>query len=101
MTCFLVGTPLFADACSCVLRRFCAGQPVFKGHRLHLYQRLNQAGWSHARVSLIYFLATAFLLLNLILADIAWVFTSSLVVFSFGILLDQCVAVPFNVASKG
>ena len=49
----LVATPLLADACLCVPRRMLAGQRVFKAHRLHLFQRLNQAGWPHSRVSLI------------------------------------------------
>ena len=33
-------------------RRLLAGQRVFQAHRLHLFQRLHQAGWPHARVSL-------------------------------------------------
>ena len=45
----LVATPLLGDACFCVLRRFVAGQRISK-HRLHLFQRLHQAGWSHARI---------------------------------------------------
>ncbi|MBM5802133.1 MAG: glycosyltransferase family 4 protein, partial [Cyanobacteria bacterium K_DeepCast_35m_m2_023] len=46
----LVATPLLGDACSCVPRRLLAGQRVFQAHRLHLFQRLHQAGWPHARV---------------------------------------------------
>ena len=57
----LVATPLLADACLCVLRRLLAGQSVFQAHRLHLFQRLHQAGWFHARVSLTYLVATAVL----------------------------------------
>ena len=48
------GHPLLADAFICVLRRYLSGQPVFEAHRLHLYQRLHQAGWSHSRVSLLH-----------------------------------------------
>ena len=50
----LVATPLLGDACLCVPRRWLAGQRVFQAHRLHLFQRLHQAGWSHARVALTY-----------------------------------------------
>jgi len=57
----LVATPLLGDACLCVLRRWMAGQHVFQAHRLHLLQRLHQAGWPHARVSLTYITATAVL----------------------------------------
>ncbi|MEB3322630.1 MAG: glycosyltransferase family 4 protein, partial [Synechococcaceae cyanobacterium] len=41
----LVGFPLLGDALVCVLRRLIAGQPVFRAHRLHLFQRLHRAGW--------------------------------------------------------
>jgi UDP-N-acetylmuramyl pentapeptide phosphotransferase/UDP-N-acetylglucosamine-1-phosphate transferase len=57
----LVGFPLLGDALICVLRRLRAGQPVFQAHRLHLFQRLQRAGWPHARVSLVYGTATALL----------------------------------------
>jgi UDP-N-acetylmuramyl pentapeptide phosphotransferase/UDP-N-acetylglucosamine-1-phosphate transferase len=47
----LAALPLLADACSCLLRRLFAGQRLWQAHRLHLYQRLQQAGWSHGRVA--------------------------------------------------
>jgi Fuc2NAc and GlcNAc transferase len=47
----LAALPLLADACSCLLRRLLAGQRLWQAHRLHLYQRLQQAGWSHGRVA--------------------------------------------------
>ena len=44
--CFLLlSTPLLADAFFCVFRRLFAGQRVFEAHRLHLFQRLHQAGF--------------------------------------------------------
>ena len=57
----LVGFPLLGDAFLCVLRRWRAGQPIFQAHRLHLYQRLHQAGWPHGRVALLYIGATTLL----------------------------------------
>ena len=36
-------------------RRLLAGEDVTQAHRSHLYQLLNQAGQSHARVSVIHF----------------------------------------------
>jgi UDP-N-acetylmuramyl pentapeptide phosphotransferase/UDP-N-acetylglucosamine-1-phosphate transferase len=57
--------PLLADPLVCVLRRLAARQPVFQAHRLHLYQRLHQAGWSHRRVTLLYILACLALALAL------------------------------------
>jgi len=59
----LVAFPLLGDALVCVLRRLWAGQPVFQAHRLHLFQRLQGAGWSHPRVALLYGLATLVLAL--------------------------------------
>jgi UDP-N-acetylmuramyl pentapeptide phosphotransferase/UDP-N-acetylglucosamine-1-phosphate transferase len=63
----LAALPLLGDACWCLLRRAWARQPLWQAHRLHLYQRLQQAGWSHAQVAALYSLCT------LALALIAWV----------------------------
>ena len=57
----LVGFPLLGDALVCVLRRLRAGQQVFEAHCLHLFQRLQRGGWSHATVSLVYGGATGIL----------------------------------------
>ena len=46
---FLLAIPLFGDSILCIVRRALAGHNVFKAHRLHLFQRLHQAGWSHSR----------------------------------------------------
>ena len=75
-------------------------QQVFKAHRLHLYQRLHQAGWSHSRVSYAYISATAILGLAMFAGGLPLLFV--LVVFELllGVWLDQWVAVPFSVASE-
>ena len=96
----LVVTPLLADACFCVPRRLLAGQQVFQAHRLHLFQRLHQAGWPHARVSLTYIAATAVLALAMLVGGWPWVSSLAVVVLLLGVWLDQHVAVPFAVASK-
>jgi len=97
----LVSTPLFADACLCVTRRFFAGQPVFQAHRLHLFQRLHQAGWPHALVSLAYILATGVLAVALLVGGWQWVITLSVLELIIGFWLDQFVAVPFAHSSSG
>ncbi len=97
----LVATPLLADACTCVSRRLFAGQPVFQAHRLHLFQRLHQAGCSHARVSSLYTAATAVLGAALVLGGLPWVLGLVAVELLIGVWLDQRVAVPFDVASIG
>jgi Fuc2NAc and GlcNAc transferase len=96
----LVATPLFGDACLCVPRRVIAGQRVFQAHRLHLFQRLHQAGWPHARVSTFYIVATAVLAFALLWGGLLWVITLAALELLIGIWLDQQVAVPFAVASR-
>ena len=96
----LVATPLLADACLCVPRRLLAGQRVFQAHRLHLFQRLHQAGWPHSRVSLTYIAATSLLAVAMLAGGLQWVFSMAVSVLLAGVWLDQRVALPFAVASK-
>ena len=96
----LVATPLLADACICVLRRLLAGQRIFQAHRLHLFQRLHQAGWCHSHVSSLYIAATVVLAIAHLAGGLAWVIGFALVVLLIGVWLDQRVAVAFAVASK-
>ena len=97
----LVATPLLADACHCVPRRLLAGQRVTQAHRLHLYQRLHQAGWSHAQVSSLYMAATAALAFTLIGGGERAVLALAVVELLVGIWLDQRVAVPFSASQAG
>ena len=97
----LVATPLLGDACLCVPRRLLAGQRVLHAHRLHLFQRLHQAGWSHARVSSLYVAATAVLAVALLAGGWPWVSGLAAAELLVGVWLDQRVAVPFAVASRG
>ena len=96
----LVATPLLGDACLCVPRRLLAGQRVFQAHRLHLFQRLHQAGWPHARVSSLYIGATAVLALALLWGGLPWLITLAAFELLLGVWLDQRVAVPFAIASS-
>jgi len=96
----LVATPLVGDSCVCVPRRFIAGQRVFQAHRLHLFQRLHQAGWPHARVSSLYVSATAVLAMALLTGGLLWVLALAALELLIGVWLDQRVAVPFAVASR-
>ena len=96
----MVATPLLGDACLCVLRRLLAGQHVFQAHRLHLFQRLHQAGWASSRVSSLYIAATALLSLALIAGGWPWVVSLAAAELLIGAWLDQRVAIPFAVASR-
>jgi UDP-N-acetylmuramyl pentapeptide phosphotransferase/UDP-N-acetylglucosamine-1-phosphate transferase len=92
----LVGFPLLGDACLCVLRRWKAGQPVFQAHRLHLYQRLHQAGWPHGRVALLYIGATALLGWGLLTHGLALVMALLVMELGMGLWLDRHCAIPFS-----
>lgn len=96
----LVASPLLGDACLCVLRRLITGQQVLQAHRLHLFQRLHQAGWPHARVSSLYIVATAVLAIAFLCGGLYWLFALVALELLIGIWLDQQVAVLFSVASR-
>ena len=96
----LVATPLLADACLCVPRRLIAGNQIFSAHRLHLFQRLHQAGWSHSKVSTVYISATLFLSIALLYGGLGWVIGIAAVELLIGVWLDQRVAVPFESTSS-
>lgn len=46
-----VTAPLLGDAVFTLIRRVFKGENVFEAHKSHIYQRLNQSGWSHRRVA--------------------------------------------------
>lgn len=58
--------PLVGDAIYTLLCRLLRGENIFKAHRTHLYQRLQQAGWSHTQVAVAYLSATILIILALI-----------------------------------
>ena len=94
----LVATPLLADSALCVLRRWHAGQPVFQAHRLHLYQRLHQAGWPHPHVSCLYLVATTLLAAAMMCGGLSLVVLIAVLELLLGFWLDQTVAIPFTAA---
>jgi UDP-N-acetylmuramyl pentapeptide phosphotransferase/UDP-N-acetylglucosamine-1-phosphate transferase len=46
--------PFLFDGTYTLLRRMLRGEPFYRAHRSHLYQRLVQAGWTHRRTTLLY-----------------------------------------------
>ena len=69
------------DASLTLLRRLCRGEPWYAPHKSHAYQRLHQSGWSHQRV------ACGLLLLNSVLALLAWGVSLSWLSFPLGLSL--------------
>lgn len=92
----LIATPIFADAFLCVLRRYIAGHNVFDSHKSHLYQRLNQAGMSHSKVTILYILGTLFLSLVYLSLGFIPLFMSAIFVIIIGFWLDKNVAKVFH-----
>ena len=97
--CLLVASPLLGDAFVTLCRRIWLRQRVFQAHRLHLFQRLHQAGWSQASVATTYLLATMALASALLVESLFWglliVFAEILVAF----WLDRHVAVAFGASA--
>lgn len=54
--------PIVSDAIYTLVRRLIRGENIFQAHRSHIYQRLQQSGWSHAQV------ATTYICLTLLIA---------------------------------
>lgn len=50
--------PLVGDAVYTLSRRLLQKENIFQAHRSHIYQRLNQSGWSHSQVSILYMSTT-------------------------------------------
>ncbi len=97
----LVGFPLLGDAFLCVLTRLRAGQPIFQAHRLHLFQRLHQVGWPHARVASLYGLATLLSGMALLRFGLAGALVAAIAELTLGLWLNARVAVPFHAAVEG
>jgi UDP-N-acetylmuramyl pentapeptide phosphotransferase/UDP-N-acetylglucosamine-1-phosphate transferase len=91
----MVSFPLLGDAFFCVLRRLKSGHPVLQAHRLHLFQRLHQAGWPHARVALLYGGATATLAVAHRSGGMAGLIALIAMELGLGVWLDRRIAAPF------
>ena len=96
---FLVVSPLLGDALVTVLRRVWIRQRVFQAHRLHLFQRLHQAGWPHESVATTYLVATAATAAAMLTGNLVWAVVVVCGEFLIAFWLDQRVAVPFAVAA--
>jgi UDP-N-acetylmuramyl pentapeptide phosphotransferase/UDP-N-acetylglucosamine-1-phosphate transferase len=67
--------PLLGDAIYTLIRRLIKRENIFKAHRSHLYQRLQQIGWSHAQVSSTYIAITIIIAMGIALFNgiAAWI----------------------------
>ena len=92
----LLLTPILSDCIFCIIKRLMLGQNIFEAHKLHLYQRLNQAGWNHSKVTIIY--SSSFLVLSLsyISLGLPALILFSLFILIIGYYLDKNYAVGIN-----
>ncbi len=91
----LIFIPLFLDAITTLIKRIINKQNVFKAHKLHLYQRLNQSGISHSNVSLIYIFAIGILSITFVFGNFGYLIIASFCVFLLGLILDKFIAIKF------
>ncbi len=91
----LISSPLLGDASVCVIRRLFARQKIFSAHKLHLYQRLIQGGWSHCQVSLVYCFATLSLSIIYFIFGIKLLILAVIFQVFVGFYLDKKYASPF------
>jgi UDP-N-acetylmuramyl pentapeptide phosphotransferase/UDP-N-acetylglucosamine-1-phosphate transferase len=94
----LIGFPLFGDAALCVLRRLLTGRNIFSAHKQHLFQRLNQAGWSHSRVATLYIGAVLLLVMANVISDSRLLVFLVIAELLLAIVLDRTVARKFEEA---
>ena len=96
----ILSTPLTFDALTCVLKRLLAKQNIFQAHKLHLYQRLHQSGWSHTKVSVIYMIGTLVLSITYLYDNIYLLVSLCISELLLGYWLDQNIAIPFNIGEN-
>lgn len=92
----LLASPIFLDAASTVLRRYSLKQNIFKAHKSHLFQRLYDSGWSHAKISTIYICFTLLVTLAVIINNLPIIFLTIIFTIISGIFLDYKFATPFE-----
>ena len=92
----LLGFPLFGDSAMCLIRRLLTRRNIFEAHKQHLYQRLNQAGWSHSKVALLYVAAVFLLVLVRSIWGIKMLIIVIFVEFFMALFLDSLIAKKFG-----
>ena len=94
----LVSSPLFGDACLCVIRRLLTGKNIFSAHRSHLYQRLQRSGFRHSNVSLLYIFLTLILSITFLIYGLKLTILAFLIEFIILFYIDKKYAIEFKVS---
>mgnify|MGYP001271968538 CR=1 FL=1 len=96
LTGLIIISPLIFDTSFTLLRRIINRQRIFDSHKLHLYQRLNQSGWSHPKVSLLYGSSILFIAFNSFYGGILLASLTSVIILILGTIIDRFIAIPFH-----
>ena len=84
----LLLSPLILDSGLTLVKRLLNYENIFKAHKSHLYQRLEQSGFKHSEVSLIYFFSSLFLYFIFKFTNIFGLIFGNLIIFTFGFYLN-------------
>ncbi len=96
---FGINFPLLFDAFTCVLIRIYMRLDIFKAHKMHLYQRLNQAGWNHRLISSTYIFLTISIATSTIFVGLNGMFFSCLFTMLVGFILNKKYALPIKLVN--
>ena len=92
----LVASALYMDALTCLMRRIYNKEAIFTAHRLHLYQRLIRAGWTHSKVTKLYLVGTVIQGVACV-REMLWLQIVLLTIFvAIGSYLDRNVAMSYE-----
>ena len=94
-----LASPLFLDSSICLIRRYLSKQNIFEPHKLHLYQRLVQSGYSHGKVTTAYLLATFIISLISLSNNLQLISITIFLIFIIGYIIDTKYALSFKKAS--
>lgn len=82
-------SPLILDTGTTIIKRFMNKENIFISHKSHLYQRLQQKGLTHSKVSLIYFYSTLFLFFIAIFKGVLSLLLGTFLICIIGLYLNN------------
>lgn len=92
----LLGTHLYADTLITILRRFFNKENILIAHKLHLFQRLKQAGWHQKKITALYTFSTFIICFSLIKFDLIGEIIAAIIVICAGFYIDKKYALAFK-----
>tara|TARA_B100000242_G_scaffold294308_1_gene276239 strand:+ start:4065 stop:5018 length:954 start_codon:yes stop_codon:yes gene_type:complete len=93
----IIGVPIFGDTTWTLLKKVVYKKSIFKPHKLHMFQRLNQAGWSHGKITLLYMSFTFFLSLIRIFINLEVTFIACIFIIGLALFIDKKYAKSFEI----